>query len=51
MSAAKEKAIKDTVEIIKAHGANPNFNFSQIGKNLKETYEALVKLYKDADSD
>lgn len=48
MSEVNKKAIEATVEIIKAHGNNPNFNFSRISKNLRETYEELVKLYEEA---
>jgi hypothetical protein len=49
MNAARKNALRDTIEIIKAHGANPNFNFSRIAKNIRETYEELVKLYAEAE--
>ena len=48
MSSAKQNALRDTVEIIKAHGTNPNFNFSRIAKNIRETYEEILKLYTEA---
>jgi hypothetical protein len=49
MNAARENALRDTVEIIKAHGSNPNFNYSRIAKNIRETYEELLKLYEETD--
>jgi hypothetical protein len=49
MNAVRQNALRDTVEIIKAHGSNPNFNFSRIVKNIRETYEELVKLYGEAE--
>ena len=49
MNAVRQNALRDTVEIIKAHGSNPNFNYSRIAKNIRETYEELVKLYGEAD--
>jgi len=49
MNAVRQNALRDTVEIIKAHGSNPNFNFSSIAKNIRETYEELVKLYGEAE--
>jgi len=51
MSSAKQSALRDTVEIIKAHGANPNFNYSKISQNIRETYESLVVLYCDAEDE
>lgn len=49
MDAVRQKALRDTVEIIKAHGSNPNFNYSRIAKNIRETYEELVKLYAESE--
>jgi len=49
MNSARLNALRDTVEIIKAHGSNPNFNYSRIGKNIRETYEELLKLYVEAE--
>jgi len=51
MNAVRQNALRDTVEIIKAHGANPNFNYSRIAKNIRETYEELVKLYGEAEKE
>jgi hypothetical protein len=48
MSSVRLNALRDTVEIIKAHGSNQNFNYSRIAKNIRETYEELVKLYGEA---
>jgi len=48
MNAVRQNALRDTVEIIKAHGANPNFNYSRIAKNIRDTYEELVQLYSEA---
>lgn len=50
MSSSRQNALRDTVEIIKAHGSNPNFNYSRIAKNIRETYEELVKLYAEAEA-
>jgi len=49
MSSVRLNALRDTVDIIKAHGSNPNFNYSRIAKNIRETYEELVKLYSEAE--
>ena len=51
MNAVRQNALRDTVEIIKAHGANPNFNYSRIAKNLRDTYEELVQLYCEAEAE
>jgi hypothetical protein len=48
MNAVRQNALRDTVEIIKAHGANPNFNYSRIAKNIRDTYEELVQLHGEA---
>ncbi len=48
MNSARQNALRDTVEIIKAHGSNPNFNYSRIAKNMRDTYEELVKMYNEA---
>jgi hypothetical protein len=49
MDAVRQNALRDTVEIIKAHGSNPNFNFSRIAKNICEMYEEILKLYIEAE--
>jgi hypothetical protein len=51
MSSAKQNALRDTVEIIKAHGSSPNFNYSRISQNIRETYESLLALYCDAEDE
>ena len=38
MDDVRQNALRDTVEIIKAHGSNPNFDFSRIAKNIREIY-------------
>jgi len=49
MSSSRQNALRDTVEIIKAYGTNPNFNYSRIAKNIRETYEELLTLYVEAE--
>ena len=51
MNAVRQNALRDTVEIIKAHGANPNFNYSRIAKNIRDTYEELVQLHSEAEEE
>ena len=51
MNSVRKNALRDTVDIIKAHGANPNFNYSRIAKNIRETYEELLKLYTEAEGE
>jgi len=51
MNAVRQNALRDTVEIIKAHGANPNFNYSRIAKNIRDTYEELVQLYGEVEEE
>ena len=47
----KLKALKSTIEVIKAHGNNPNFGgYSYLPDALKETYEKITELYKNKES-
>lgn len=48
----KNNAIKATVEIIKAHGNNPNFgNFTHLPQSIGDIYNKLKELYEDIDKE